>query len=122
MNLEKMYTVFKDKYGKYTVGLSRKNQDGSWDKAYFPVRFRKDVELENQTKIYVKDYWFDFNKWEKDGKKGISFYFFINKFEIVEQTIERIHEENKEEKDPFKEMGEQVAKEQYEITEDMLPF
>ena len=94
-------------------------------KSILSCRFRKDVELENKTKIYIKEYWLDFYNWEYQGKKGTSFYFFINKFETVEQTIERIHEENKEEKDPFEEMGQQVAMDQYEITDEEnleLPF
>jgi hypothetical protein len=117
-----MYTVFKDNDGKYKIGLSKKNQKDEWERAYFPIRFRKDVELENKTKIYIKDYWLDFYNWEYQGKKGTTFYIFINKFETVDQTIERIHEENKEEKDPFKEMGDQVAMEQYETTDEDLPF
>ena len=122
MNLEHLYTIFKDKDGKYKVGLSKKNQQGEWEKAYFPVRFRKDVELENNTKIYIKDYWLDFYNWEYQGKKGTSFYYFINKFETVDQTIERIHEENKQETDPYKEMGKQVSLDQYEIDDNSLPF
>jgi len=90
MNLEKMYTVFKDNDGKYKIGLSKKNQKDEWEKAYFPVRFRKDVELENKTKIYIKDYWIDFYNWEYQGKKGTSFYFFINDFNTAEDKVEEL--------------------------------
>lgn len=123
MNTEHLYTIFKDKDGKYKVGLSKKNQKDEWEKAYFPVRFRKDVELENNTKIYIKDYWLDFYNWKYEEKKGTTFYFFINKFETVDQTIDRIHKEN-ETTNPYEEMGKQVAMEQYEIDEEKyeLPF
>lgn len=124
MNLEHLYTIFKDKDGKYKVGLSKKNQQGEWEKAYFPVRFRKDVELENNTKIYIKDYWLDFYNWKYEDKKGTTFYFFINSFETVEQTIERIHKENEQEvkTNPYEEMGKQVSIDQFKITDEDLPF
>lgn len=120
MNLERMYMIFKDEYGKYQIGLNKKNINGEWEKAYFPVKFKKGVDLEDKTKIYIKDYWFDFYNWEHDGKKGTKFYFFINDFEIAEQIQK---EESKEQKiDPYAEMGKQVAMEEYEIDESSLPF
>lgn len=122
MNLEKMYTIYKDEEGKYKIGFAKKNQKDEWERAYFPVRFRKDVELENKTKIYIKDYWLDFYNWEYQGKKGTTFYIFINEFEIVEQAIEKSKEEVKKEKDPYEEMGKQVSLDQFEITDKDLPF
>lgn len=94
MNTEYQYTIFKDDYGKYKIGVKRKNKNGEWEKAYFPVKFRKGVELENKTKIYIRDYWLDFYNWEHEGKKGTSFYIFINKFETTEETIEKSKEES----------------------------
>lgn len=76
----------------------------------FPVRFQKEVELENKTKIKIQEYWFDFYNWVHESKKGTSYYFFINKFSVVDK---------KEESDPFKDFGEQI---QLEDSEDSLPF
>ena len=41
MNKEKVYMIFKDENGKYKVGITHKNQNGEYEKAYFPVRFKK---------------------------------------------------------------------------------
>lgn len=63
----------------YSIGLSRKNQDGSWDNGYMPVRFKKDVNIENKTKIKIKTAWLDFYK--VDNKTTV--YLFISEFETV---------------------------------------
>lgn len=82
----------KDYEGKayYRVGISKKDKDGNYINGYLDVRFRKDVEVEDRTNIYIKNAWIDF--YIKD-KKTIP-YVFINEFETVEQTVERTHEEN----------------------------
>ena len=102
MNLDREYMIFKNEYGKYSIGLSKKNANGEWENTTFPVRFKKDVELENKTKIKIKDYWFDFYNWTHENKKGTTYYFFINEFEITSQS---------EEKDVFEEFGKQVESE-----------
>lgn len=85
MNIQtdKMQMVFRrdTDYGtNYTIGMSRKKQDGTYDNAYFPVQFKKNVELENKTNIYIKDAWLTFYK-TKDMKT--IFYIFINDFNTV---------------------------------------
>ena len=109
MNTDREYMIFKNEYGKYSIGLSKKNQNGEWENTTFPVRFQKEIELENKTKIKIQEYWFDFYNWVHESKKGTSYYFFINKFEVVDK---------KEESDPFKDFGEQI---QLEDSEE-LPF
>lgn len=74
----------------YKVGISKKDQNGNYINGYLDVRFKKDVELEDRTNIYIKKAWIDF--YLKD-KKTIP-YVFINEFETVDQTIDRIHKEN----------------------------
>ena len=98
MNLDREYMIFKNEYGKYNIGLSKKNNNGEWENTTFPVRFQKEVELENKTKIKIQEYWFDFYNWTHENKKGTTYYFFINKFEVVE-------------KDVFEEFGKQVESE-----------
>lgn len=83
MNLDNTYTIYKDNYGRYKIGLSHKTMDGKREYAYFLVKFKKDVELENKTNIKIHKYWLDFYNWEKDEKKGTTFYIFINEFEKV---------------------------------------
>ena len=62
----------------YSVGLTKKKEDGTFENGYIPVRFRKDTELKNQTKIKIEEAWIDFFKVEK---KTIP-YIFINKFSL----------------------------------------
>jgi len=87
MNIEsdKPKTIFKykTKDGKefYSIGLSKKKQDGSYENGFISCRFKKDVQLENKTKIQIKSAWIDF--YVKD--RITNPYIFINEFEIVEQ-------------------------------------
>ena len=97
---------------RYSIGLSRKNQDGSYTRGYMTVSFRNGVELENKTQIRIKSAWLDFCK-DKDNKTIP--YIFVNEFEKVG------------EKDPFEEFGQTITtkskiEEQLEITDADLPF
>ena len=120
MNLERMYMIFKDEYGKYQIGLNKKNINGEWEKAYFPVKFKKDVELEDKTKIYIKDYWFDFYNWEHDGKKGTKFYFFINDFSTVEDKSEELKKDTNVKSIEFSD--EDLKRFENDDLESQLPF
>jgi glutaredoxin len=96
---------------RYSIGLSRKNQDGSYMRGYMNVTFRKGVELENKTQIRIKSAWIDFYK---DRENRTVPYIFINEFEEVK-------------KDPFEEYGQSITtksriEEQLEITDSDLPF
>lgn len=97
MNIENKYPVmiFKNEYnGKvfYKVGLSRKDRDGNYINGYMSCRFKREVTLEDKTKIYIKSAWLDF--YLKD-KQTIP-YIFINEFEKVEETINNAKTEDKE--------------------------
>ena len=79
---EKEKTIFRNEYeGKisYSIGLSKKKEDGSFENGYIPVRFRKDTELKDKTKIKIKEAWLDFYKADK---KTVP-YIFVNKFEMA---------------------------------------
>lgn len=87
MNIEsnKPKTIFKykTKDGKefYSLGLSKKKQDGSYENGFISCRFKKDTQLENKTKILIKEAWIDFYV-----KDRITYpYIFINKFEVQEE-------------------------------------
>lgn len=87
MNIQtdKMQMIFRKDYEgrvSYTMGISKKKQDGTYDNAYLPVQFKKGVELENKTNIYIKDAWLTFFK-TREGKP--IFYIFINDFNTVSE-------------------------------------
>lgn len=112
MNIEteKQVMVFRtdNEYGTfYNLGLSKKAKDGSYINGYMPCQFKKGVELENQTKIYIKKAWLTF--YLKD--KVTNPYVFISEFETLENTIK----ENHVDLNPYEEMGQ-------EIQDDDLPF
>lgn len=106
-NKEKM--IFKnEKDGKvsYLIGLSKKKEDGTFENGYINCRFKKDVSLEDKTKIKIKSAWLDFFKIEKRTLP----YIFINEFEVVQQ-------QKQETTDDKWEAGKNV-----EFDDDELPF
>lgn len=113
---DKNVMIFKqDK--KYVVGINKKNQDGSFDNAYFPIQFNQGVELENRTLIKIKNAWLSFYKWKNEDKKGTVFYIKCNDFDIIKQK----------ETNPFEEFGNNIGTEssigeQIKITDEDLPF
>lgn len=54
----------KDYNGKalYSVGLSKKDVDGNRIYGYIAAKFRKGIELDDKTRIIVKNGWLDFYK------------------------------------------------------------
>lgn len=68
----------------YTIGLSHKKQDGSWEYGYMNCRFPKAADIPNKTKIMIVSAWLDF--YVKD--KVTHPYIFINKYEIIEDKQE----------------------------------
>lgn len=113
------YMVFKmeteyngKKIVNYSIGISKKMQDGSYDNAYIPCQFRKDTIIDNKTKIKIKDAWLTFYKTKKDDKTQTIPYVFINEFEkndVIEAT--------KNMKDPYQQIGEEI-----QLTDADLPF
>lgn len=88
MNIEcdKEKTIYRNEAnGKalYSIGLSHKKQDGSWENGYMTCRFPKDADIPNKTKIKIVNSWLDF--YIKD--KVTHPYIFINKYEIVNDDL-----------------------------------
>lgn len=105
-----------EKDGKrfYSIGLSRKDQNGNYINGYMTAVFKKDVDIPNQTKIKIKDAWLGFNLKDKKTYPHI----FINDFVIVEP---------KKEENPFEEFGNSIKTEsdigeQVYIDENDIPF
>lgn len=92
MNIEceKEKMIFRnEKDGKvfYSIGLSKKNQDGKYTSGYITCRFPKNANIENKTKIKILNAWLDF--WV-DDKKITHPYIFINKYEILSDDIPNV--------------------------------
>ena len=76
---DKEVMIFRSEYeGKvfYSIGLSKKNKDGSYTNGYMPCQFKNGVNLGNQTKIKIGKAWLSF--YLKD-KKTVP-YIFISEF------------------------------------------
>lgn len=89
MNIEdnKTKTIFRNEVdGKplYSIGLSHKKQDGSWESGYMTCRFPKDANIKNKQKIKIASAWIDF--YTKD--KRTYPYLFINKYVLMEEEPE----------------------------------
>lgn len=80
----KMVYKYITKDGKefYSLGLSKKKQDGTYETGFITCRFKKDVKLENKTKILIKGGWLDFYLKDKITNPFI----FINDFEIIQEN------------------------------------
>lgn len=71
----------------YSIGLSKKNQDGTYTNGYINCRFPKNASFKNQTKIKIISAWLDFYV---DDKNITHSYIFINKYELVADIPQNI--------------------------------
>ena len=113
MNIEQcevMVFKYDGQYGaSYSIGLSKKNQEGKYENGYFSCKFKKGVEIDNKTKIKIKNAWLTFN--QKEGKTYP--YIFIADYDMIEEKeVENV------ETDLFQEFADET------IDEDLsdLPF
>ena len=100
-----------NEYGTfYKIGLSKKDVNGNYINGYKDVRFKKDVTLNNQTKIYIKKAWLDF--YVNKDKRTVD-YIFISEFETVKETIDNSKSEEttttSSSYDPFEDFGNSVV-------------
>lgn len=105
-----------NEYGTYyTLGLSKKLDDDTYENGYIDCRFRKEVELDNMTKINIKDAWLSFyTKETAEGYKRTIPYIFINEFELADDMTDDDFEKSEALSD--------ADAEQLEIDVDDLPF
>lgn len=59
------FMIFKGEYG-YSTAISKKNEDGTYDKMYLSIQLPKGIELENKTKINITNGFLTFYK-TKEG-------------------------------------------------------
>ena len=110
---EQSYTVFRNDYNQYTfykLGISKRDATGKWINGYIRCKFKKDVVLENKTRIYLKKAWLSFDLKEKETIPFI----FISEFETIDETIEnskKSAEKSAEAKPREKETRKEGAKE-----------
>ena len=65
MNITGKTMIFKGQYG-YSTTISKKNQDGQYERMYVSVQLPKNIELENKTVINITDGFLSFYN-TKDG-------------------------------------------------------
>ena len=87
---EMIFRSERDVKVSYAIGLSKKKEDGTYEKGFMPVKFKKGIELKDRTKITIKEAWMDFFKIDK---KTIP-YIFINKFDMASdfEAIKQVSE------------------------------
>lgn len=81
---DKPEMIFRDDKGKfprYSIGVSSKTPEGDWIKGYVPCKFKKGVEVENMTKILIKNSFYSVSKGEKYNFVSIM----ITDFEVIEE-------------------------------------
>lgn len=101
----------------YSIGVSNKKQDGSYENGYLQARFKKGVELENKTEIYITN---AFPKWKIENKKANIQYIFINEFKTIDEQIAPT-KKTLEEKEDISKIYEDFGNE-IEINSEELPF
>lgn len=124
---EQPYTVFRNDYNQYTfykLGISKRDATGKWINGYIRCKFKKDVVLENKTRIYLKKAWLSFDLKEKETIPFV----FVSEFETVNEAIDNsktsannlqttAEEMQRTAEDPFKDFGEEIV-----INPEDLPF
>lgn len=105
---------------KYTAGLSKKDMEGNYENAFFPIEFNKDVELHHKSKIQINNAWLSFYNWEFDDKKGTKFFIKCNDFELIEaggELVPKDIEKSVSNTDAFKDFAKEI-----ELSEEDYPF
>ena len=77
--------IFKtEKEGKnyYSTSISHKNFDGEYEYTSIPVKFRKNVDVEDKQFIFIKEAWLDF--YIHNDKEQL--FIFISDFDKVKEN------------------------------------
>ena len=103
--------IFRNDYnGKpiYSIGLSKKKKDGNYENGYMTVNFKEGTDIQNKSKIKIKNAWLSFYKKEDKTIPTI----FINEYELVGEPKPKETELSVKTE----------TQSQFEITDDDLPF
>lgn len=115
MNLEQRNVMIfrneRDGRVSYSVGLSRKNQDGGYENSYFPIKFKKGIDLANKTRIKLLNSYLTFDNYtDKDGKNRTFNYIMVIDFE----SEAKIEENSRKDVDrAFEELGKELSEEEF---------
>jgi hypothetical protein len=96
MNITGETLIFRNEFG-YSTSISRKNQDGEYEKMYLSVQLPKGVELENKTKINIKNGFLSYYN-TKDGLPKI-------KIVVMEYTTDADEQYKQEEREAIQNEG-----------------
>lgn len=114
IEVDKPYKIFVSEYNGYKfykIRLTQKMYDGTEFKYYQPVKFKKGIEVENETTIKI------LNAIENDKPNPKDKYSFIREYMILDfETIVDVSEAISDFHDTLNSV------EDIEITDDMLPF
>ena len=70
----------------YSTGISSKSQDGTYNNAYIPVKFRRGIEIEDRQLINLLSAWLMPIKIGENFTVGI----FVNDFNLVDKNSSNI--------------------------------
>ena len=87
MNISGKTRIYKNESGLYSTDISNKKEDGTYEKMYVSVNFKKGVELENKTDINVTKGFLSFYK-SKEGLAKIKLV--ILEFEEIKNEFSTI--------------------------------
>lgn len=107
VNSERPLMVFKREYNGrvyYSLGISKKEMNGTYTNGYMPCEFKKGVSVNDKTRIYLKNAFLTFYLKDKQTVPYIK----ILEYETVEETIQNS-------KDPFELFADEV-----DINDNML--
>lgn len=105
-------TIYRKEFeGKptYSIALSKKKEDGTYENGYMKVVFRNGVSIPNKSKIMIKSAWLSFNTFNNRTFP----YIFIDNFDLLSKPNEFENMRTTIESD----IGQQIK-----ITDDDLPF
>lgn len=101
VNSERPIMVFKREYNGriyYSLGISKKEMNGTYTNGYMPCEFKKGVSVNDKTRIYLKNAFLTFYLKDKQTVPYIK----ILEYETVEETIQNS-------KDPFEMFNEEIS-------------
>ena len=80
-------TIYRKEFGDkviYSTRISKKDKEGNYQNAFIPVQFKKDINVEDRSKIKILNGWLDFYI-NKDNKPVFSI--FISQFSTEEGDV-----------------------------------
>lgn len=98
----------------YSLRLTKKDEDGNYVNGYMTCKFKKDIKLEDKTKIMIKRAFLTFYLKDKITVP----YIFILDFDLVDTSIQTMEKENEVQEDVYATFGNSITVEQL----DDLPF